>query len=191
MPLYPRPGNLPVPVSAVTAGRYMFPVSPGTSSTTATLGVGTVRVTAFYNPAPISIDRLGAEITTIGEAGSKLRLGIWLDNGNAYPGALLLDGGVIAGDSATVQDLTVSALLPSGLIWIGGAVQVVVTTQPTVRITNAVTPPVFCVGATTTPTANLQPIGYSQASVTGAFGATFSSTVATTGSAPRCHIRIV
>jgi len=65
----------------------------------------------------ITLDRIGAEITSIGDAASLVRLGIYADNGNVYPGSLVLDAGTIAGDSATAQAITINQTLESGLYW--------------------------------------------------------------------------
>lgn len=181
-----------VPVAFTNqATRYLHPISQNDQSTSATLTSGTLRLAPWVVPFPMTIDRLGAKITSAGEAGSKLRLGIYSDTGHTYPGALLLDAGQIAGDSATVQELTVSQVLAAGLYWIGGAVQSVVTSQPTVEITNDWTPPVPLLLATTAPTAAATSVGYAQTSVTGALPANFTATVTATGSAPRCHVRLV
>jgi hypothetical protein len=179
-----------VPVAFTNqSGRYAHPICPHDQSTSATLTNGTLRLAPWVVPFPMTIDRLGAKITSAGEAGSKLRLGIYSDTGNTYPGALLLDAGQINGDSATVQELTVSQVLAAGLYWIGGVVQSVVTTQPTVEITNDWTPPVPLLLSTSAPAAAATSVGYAQTSVTGALSSTFTSTVTATGSVPRLHIR--
>ncbi len=185
------PPARPVPSNA--AGRYLWPVSAAAASTSAALTNGTLRLAPWELLVPITIDRLGAEIVTgtTGDVGSKLRLGAYLDNGNAYPGALLLDAGQIAGDSIAVQDLTVSKVIPAGIIWVGGALQSVVTTQPTVRITNNPDLPVMLVGPNTIPGAGATSVGYAMTGVTGALPANFSTTIVPTGSAPRCHVRVV
>jgi rubredoxin len=182
------PAFVPVAFTNQSA-RYAHPICPHDQSTSATLTNGTLRLAPWVVPFPMTIDRLGAKITSAGEAGAKLRLGIYSDTGNTYPGALLLDAGQINGDSATVQELTVSQVLAAGLYWIGGAVQAVVTTQPTVEITNDWTPPVPLLLTTSAPAVAATSVGYAQTSVTGALPANFTSTVTATGSAPRLHIR--
>lgn len=187
MPLSPR-GRAPLPNPA--AGQYLFTSSPGALSTSATLGVGTLRLVPWLIETKLSIDRLGAEVTLVGDAGSLLRLGIYGDTGNVYPGSLLLDAGTIAGDSATVQQITISTLtLPPGLYWVGGAVQAVTTTQPTVRTVSAWTPPVTLGLSTSLPAAGQSSFGFTQASVTGALPANFSATVGIAGAAPRLLAR--
>lgn len=187
MPLYAQNALIPNPGS----GQYFHPVSQATAGTNGNHGTGTLRVSPWLVTRPLTIDRLGAEVTTVGDAGSKVRLGIYGDTGNAYPGALLLDAGQIAGDSATVQQLTVSLVMTPGLYWIGGVVQTVTTTQPTVRTTTSWVPPVVIPLGTTLPTSNVSVIGLFQTSVTGALPSTFSTTVNTINSVIRTFVRVV
>jgi len=65
----------------------------------------------------VTLDRIGIEITIAGTAASLVRLGIYSDSGNVYPNSLLLDAGTIAGDSATVQSITINQTLSAGLYW--------------------------------------------------------------------------
>jgi len=178
-------------VGGFTSGHYYIATTPGGSSTSAVLGVGTLRVTPVYIPTAVTITKLGAEVTSAGEAGSKVRLGIYADNGNGYPGSLLLDAGTINGDSATVQEITVSQALTPGLYWFGGAVQVVSTTQPTVRTQGSVpnVPLAFTFGSTI-PGAGASICGYTQTGVTGAFPSTFTTTVNVATTHPRLFFKV-
>lgn len=186
MPLY---APLVFPRVAPAAGQYMITTSPGTATTNGALGNNTLRVAPWVVNRAISIDRVGAEVTTIGEAGSKFRIGVFADTGSCYPGAVLLDAGQIAGDSATVQDLTVALTLAPGLYWIGGAVQSAPTTQPTMRVTTTWHPPVPIAVGTSAPSAGATMVGYSNASVSGAL-ATFTATVGNVSAAARIHVRL-
>jgi hypothetical protein len=165
----------------------VYTTSPANSTTSNTMTNGNLRLCPWVLDFGWLLDRIGAEITAIGDAGSKLRLGIYADNGFSYPGSLILDAGVIAGDSATAQELNISQWLPPALYWIGGALQVVTTTQPTVRIPTNWTPPTPLAAGTALPTANV--IGYQMTGVTGALPASFSSTLSSSGSAPRVFVR--
>jgi hypothetical protein len=187
MPLY-TPALPPLGNPAV--GQYMFTASSGVAGTSATQGVGTLRLSPWRVQSALSIDRIGAEITSAGDAASLLRIGIYADTGNCYPGALVLDAGTIAGDSATVQNCAnVSLTLAPGLYWVGGAVQNT-SGQPTVRITATWTPPASISLGSSIPSANVSAAGYSQTSVTGALPATFSATVTTHGGGARVHVRV-
>lgn len=121
----------------VTAGRYFIPISQGSMATLNTLGVNTLRLTPWVLQTAMQIDQVGAEITAVGDVGSKLRLGIYADNGRGYPGALVVDAGQIAGDTVGAQTLPVAVVLRPGVYWLGGVVQAATTTQPTVRVTGA------------------------------------------------------
>lgn len=121
------------PGGAFVSGRYYVVPPVQSSGTSATLGVGTLRLQMFMAPNACTLSRIGAEVVTPGDAGSKFRLGIYNDDGTGRPGALLIDAGVIAGDSGTVQELTINQSISAGIYWIGGAVQIVTTTQPTMR----------------------------------------------------------
>lgn len=181
-----------VPLPAPVAGQYFYTASPSGVSTSATLSNGVLRLYPVLIETTISIDRLGADVSVIGDSGSKVRLGIYADTGAAYPGALVLDAGQIAGDSATVQALTISTtVLTPGLYWFGGAVQAVTSVQPTVRILSGYTPPVPLGLGTSLPSGGGSSVGFSQSSVTGALPGTFTATVSAAGSAPRLIARTV
>lgn len=176
---------VPVPVAA----QYFYPASPSGVSTSATLGNGTLRLYPWLVETAITIDRLGADVSVTGDAGSKVRLGVYADTGAAYPGTLLVDAGQIAGDSATVQQLTVALTLTPGLYWLGAVIQSVTTTQPTLRIVSNWTPPVLLGVGTSLPAGGGTTLGFSQSGVTGALPGTFTSTVSAAGSAPRLLAR--
>jgi hypothetical protein len=80
------------------ACHYYFTAGSNASST-GTTGTGTLRLLPWYVPTAVSLTRLGAEVTTVGEAGSLYRLGIYSDNGSGYPVALLVDADTILGRS--------------------------------------------------------------------------------------------
>jgi hypothetical protein len=172
-------------------GNYFYTACESTTSTSNTLGNGTLRVAPWLVGRTVTIDRLGAECTSAGEASSLFRLGIFRDNGSCYPGSLLVDAGTIAGDSATVQVATISNLtIPPGLYWIGGAVQAAPSSQPTMRTMGTWVPPVHFPIGTATPGTAGSPYGYSATSVTGALPAVFSSTLSLAGSAVRVFARV-
>lgn len=185
MPLYlPARRPLPNPV----AGQYIYTSSQSAVATSATLGNNTLRSTLWIVETTLRIDRIGAEITSAGEAGSKLRLGIHADNGSCAPGAVVLDAGQIAGDSATVQELTVATTLTPGLYWIGGAVQSAPSTQPTVRVNSNYHPPAPVPAGASTPGAGGTLVAVSMASVSGALATFVVGGQAST--APRVFVRV-
>jgi hypothetical protein len=152
----------------LASGSYYFTSSATAVNTSSTLANGTFRVAPWYVPNACTISRIGAEITSAGDAGSKLRIGIYSDTGSCAPGSLLLDAGTIAGDSATVQEITVSQALTPGIYWVGAAVQLVTVTQPTVRVTSGVNMLGVISLGTAAPSAGQTISGFAVASVTGA-----------------------
>lgn len=173
----------PVPAS----GQYFYPVSPLSTGTSSGLGVGTLRVVPFVVPRALAISRVVAEVTSAGEAGSLFRIGIYSASGN-IPSSLVVDAGTIAGDSATVQEIAVSVTLAPGVYFVGGAVQNVATTQPTMRTCGTWTPPILLNDGSSLPSANATTMGYRSTGVTGALASTFSLTGAS-NSAPRIILK--
>ena len=90
--------------------------------------VGTATLTAraldvltaspFIASKTLTLDRIGLEVGTIGSIGAVARLGIYADNGNMYPGALVLDAGTVPVDAVAVSTITISQVLPPGLYWL-------------------------------------------------------------------------
>jgi hypothetical protein len=157
----------------------------------ASLGVGSLRVAPWLLERTTALTRLAAEVTIVGEAGSKIRLGIWGDDGTGYPGALVVDAGQINGDSATVQEATINVTLTPGTYWLGAAVQTVTTTQPTVRTVGAGNPPhIPLAGGSTLPAAGALILGVSVGGATGAFAATYPAGGSPTGFAPRMIVKV-
>lgn len=142
------------------SGSY-YSLDEGVFGTSATLVNGTLRVHPYLVDVAESWTRVGGDVSGAGDAASTIRLCIYLDDGSVpgsfgYPGILLKDFGTIAADSATVQEITTALTLAPGRYWVGGVVQGVTVTQPTVRVLNgalANTPVVISFG-TSAPAAN-------------------------------------
>lgn len=176
-----NPNYLPMIV-----GRYYFVPNATSTSTNGALGEGTLRLAPSYVPNAVALTRIGAEITTTGEAGSKVRLGIYTDDGRGQPGRLVIDAGQILGDSATVQELTIAVAIGPGWYWFGGVCQSCPTTQPTVRTPNSIAT-IATRGATTPSAAAV--LGDFMTGVTGALPTTFVSGPGGTAGTPRIFIR--
>lgn len=172
----------------LVAGQYFYAVGVGAVSTTVGHGTNSLRVAPLVVERTLPVDRIGVDVATVGDVGSKVRLGIYADNGNSYPGALLVDAGQVAGDATGSQEATIALTLYPGVYWIGGVVQSVTTTQPTLRSVIQWTPPVM-IGSTTLPTGVSTYAGYTMAGVTGALPSTFSLTVTPTGTMLRSILR--
>lgn len=165
---------------------YRFPAVA--TLTAVAQAAGSLRVAPKYIPNAVTLDRLGAEVSVTGDAGSLVRLGIYADDGTGKPGALMLDAGTILGDSATVQSITISKALTAGWYWFGAVTQNITVTPPTVRSATALIEPVV-VAYSAAPAANTPAVGYSTSGVTGALPATFG-TPATTTAVPAVFGRI-
>lgn len=178
--------NLDGALPNLQSGRYYRAPNAG-PTTSNTLGNGSLRLMPKYIANAVTLTRLGAEVTVIGEAGSKIRLGIYADDGTFRPSALVIDAGQIAGDSATIQEITISQALSRGWYWFGGAVQSAPTTQPTVRTVNTI---YEYVGIDQNTTMGSVPFyGFTQASVTGSLPSTLSG-FASTGTLPSIFFKV-
>lgn len=169
------------------SGRYYFAPNATLAATSATLGNGSLRVMPFYLPNAVTLSRIGAEVTAAGDAGSTIRLGIYADDGTGRPGNRVIDAGTIAADSATVQEIVIALALAAGIYWIGGAVQGVTVTQPTVRTSSTM---VLGVDAgTVIPAAGNTDAAMIVGGVTAALPASFGA-AAPAGSSPRCFVKV-
>lgn len=150
------------------------------------LGNGTLRVTPLWVPRLVTVDRIRAEVTTIGDVGSLVRLGVYRDDGTGYPGDLLLDAGTIAGDSTGTKEITVNQAVTPGLWWLGSCIQASVTLQPTMRAIVGLAPNVIHAGGTL----STVPMGYLHTGVAAALPATFVTTPNLAGAAARILVRV-
>lgn len=133
------------PVSYVSGSYYFCSDAHGVTTSNG-LSNGTIRTSAWVVGESITVTRLGVEFTVAGDAASVYRIGIWASDGaGGKPSTLVLDAGTIStgtsdsGDVATggtpdVYEITVSQALSPGVYWVGGVVQGVTTTQPTMRV---------------------------------------------------------
>jgi hypothetical protein len=170
---------------AVATGQYFYPISSLSVSTSNSLGVGNLRLTPWLLTTTQAIDRLGTFITAAGETGAKYRVVIYSDTGNGYPNALLVDSGQLAADAIAGVYGTVSATLTRGLYWIGGVVQAVVTTQPTVATVSGWNPAVTFGVGTSAPASGQSALGFSSTGVTGTPPSTFPTGQGVVGATPR------
>ena len=177
--------SAPMAGTSVPPGKTIFP-GGGASPSTGQTGTGTLRAYPWYLPHPVTLTRLGCEVTGAGNAGSLVRLAIYADTGALQPGALLLDAGTIDGATVGVQEITINQTLPAGVYWVGAVVQAVTTTQPTLRTTGQGP---YALPVPGTPAAGLVAAGYTHGvAVTGAAPAVFSPG-SPVGVIPRIHVR--
>lgn len=86
------------------------------ANTTSVTGVNTLRASPFQVINKMTLDLIQAEVST-GVALSSFRIGIYADDGNCYPGALVVDSGALSGASNTVVSTAISVTLQPGLYW--------------------------------------------------------------------------
>jgi hypothetical protein len=165
---------------------YTLPCTGVTTNNS--LGNGTLRATPWYVNRPLTVTRIGTEITAAGDSGSIIRLGIYTDDGTGYPSTLVAGSETsVPADAVAVPEATISVTLNPGVYWICAVVQNVTTTQPTVRVpANAM----VAIGRPSIPGANNSEICYIQNNVIAALPSTFSASVGTAGQAPRVFVRV-
>lgn len=86
------------------------------NTTTAVLSSTLIRAHPFYVPFHTTIDKIAIEITT-GTSGL-IRLGIYQDDGNGSPSALLVDGGELTVTAPAVLTSDISLTVSPGLYWL-------------------------------------------------------------------------
>lgn len=92
--------------------------SNGTALATGAPTINTLRAMPLIITKTTTIDQMAINITTLG-AGSNVRVGIYSDNGNNYPDALIADAGSISTAAAGIKTYTTNlpVTLQPGLYW--------------------------------------------------------------------------
>lgn len=119
--------------AAVAVGQYY---GPGGAATTAARPDGFMTLVPLFVDRTLAFDRIAADITTAGNAGSLLRLGFYTDVAGK-PTALSLDAGTIAADVTGVRAITINKQLTPGRWWLACCIQSAATTLPTLRVLSA------------------------------------------------------
>lgn len=73
---------------------------------------------------PTKVDRIAVDVTTACSgvciaAGANVRLGIYRDTGNVYPGSLIVDTGTVAIGVLGLAEIVINQTLSTGLYWLG------------------------------------------------------------------------
>jgi hypothetical protein len=132
MPTLSAPSATPVgQVICAQPGAYSF---LGTKATTSTFANGAMRLSPIWVPEPVTLDRIGCEITAAStDVGATARLVIYTDTGQIRPDVVLLNAGTVAADSTGVKEITISQALSPGTYWLGAVIQGAPTSTPTLR----------------------------------------------------------
>lgn len=148
------------------------------NNTAMTTGAGTVnvlRAIPYIVSKTTTVDQMAINVTTVGAGGTgNARVGIYADNGNNYPGALVVDAGAAVTTSTGVKTFTTGlpVTLDPGLYWLA-YVHDNATTAPTMRaLAVGSIPPVLGTGSTLPLTPSL---GWSVAFTYAALPATFTA----------------
>lgn len=148
-----------------------------------------MRCSPFFVAEDITLDRIGLEVTSAGTAGALIRLGIYEDNGDGIPGALVIDAGTVDATTTGVKEIVISQALARGDFHLAAAVQGAAATRPTIRAHSG-SDAMFPAGHPTATQISAYPIaGSYQTGVTGALPATAAITNPTTVP-PRVLVRV-
>jgi hypothetical protein len=180
----PVAGNSYFIKGATADRRYMAGSAPGRVGVIGNASTGPalnfLRAFPFMVQKTTQFDLLSIYIVTVGGAGSAARLGIYADNGNMFPGALIYETGSI--DCATGtgwKDNTITSSLQifqPGLYWLGA---VYGTATPLPKVLNSLTGLLY-LGFDNTLSANSGAFFYQQSHTFGAFPQPFTGTLQTT-----------
>lgn len=89
----------------------------GTTAAANALTANKLYAVPFVVARAMTFDRIAVQVTTLA-AGSSIRLGIYNDGTNLYPGALLLDAGEVSAATTGVKAITINQALTKGLYWL-------------------------------------------------------------------------
>lgn len=169
------------------SGRYYTNGGYTGVGTSGALGNDSFRVAPFLVRKPVTLSRIGAEITVGGTAGCTVRLGIYGSDRTGYPSGLVLDAGTIPGDVIGAAELTISTTLQPGVYWMGAVIQGTPATQPTFRIVNTSNPTLGANSLSVAISAGM--VAYGMTAV-GALPATFTAGSQTGALAARVAVKI-
>ncbi|MDD3813310.1 MAG: hypothetical protein PHZ02_01580 [Desulfocapsaceae bacterium] len=109
-------------ITGVTTDRFYTTPLSGATLTTAGLVANTMVAIPFITPNTINLDEIAINITAGTAGASSTRLGIYIDNGNLYPGSLILDAGTVdssaAGGGGVKTIIINQKLIKSTLYWL-------------------------------------------------------------------------
>lgn len=183
------PGGAGVPhVETRTGSFYTAPAGATVSSYQPSDGYTHV-VPIFFSKS-VTLDRIGLGIAQAGDAGCKVRLGIYADDGSMNAGALILDAGQIAADVVAINgsapEITISQVLSAGIYWLAAVQQGAGSMIPR-AVTNS---PVQIPVASKATIENASPVGFADnGGVSGALPGTFSATY-NQPACPRVFVRV-
>jgi hypothetical protein len=104
-------------MQTIQTGQYFYPI-PVATTAQRSMVAGTIYAIPFVVSRAITIDRLAIWVKAAGAGGTVARLGIYADDGDCYPGALVVDAGTVAVDAIAIVAATINQSLTKGLYWL-------------------------------------------------------------------------
>lgn len=112
----------------LVSGQYIRPKTSNVGSAQPAQGVLSAMPLDIGDSGTIAT--IGVNVTTAGQAGALVRLGIYCDNGHGQPGQLLIDAGTVAGDAINKVETAVNLWVPAGRYHLAAVSQNCATTAP-------------------------------------------------------------
>lgn len=109
--IYPQSGSWFAPTMMRQAGGAVQPA------------VGRLDASMLILGRSITLNSLTMQVATAGDAASVVRMGVYADSGDHYPGALLLDAGTTGTASTGRKAITTSLALSPGVYWFVAVIQ--------------------------------------------------------------------
>lgn len=101
---------------------------------------GAVHATPLMIPAGETLDRVAVEVTIVGTAGAVIRLGVYDDDGDFFPGTLLTEASsTVDATVLGITEKTLASAITAGapkVLWLAAVVQGGAGTRPTMRLTS-------------------------------------------------------
>ena len=116
---FPHIGAYGVPLPPPASGSWMTIPTPAV--TVRSDGSGTIRYSPIDIPSTITFQSIALEVTTAA-AGATVELGIYHDDGNSVPGALLVDAGAIDASTTGIKTIAITETLTAGRWWLAGLI---------------------------------------------------------------------
>lgn len=112
--------HIHTPFTVMRAGNFFNPLYRAETEGFgyAAIAADTLYATPFPVPRKSTWDRIALRVYVAGGTGAKCRLGIYKDNGQCYPGSLVLDAGEVACETTGHKDIAISQPLEKGLYWL-------------------------------------------------------------------------
>ncbi len=107
------------PFQLLTIGNYYHSqYCVGYTGSGVALTADKIYAVPFLVARPVSWDRIALRVQAAGAGGTKIRMGLYNDNGSLYPGSPYDDAGTVDVDTTGVKEITIAYSLPRGLYWL-------------------------------------------------------------------------